>query len=64
MLREDDSLDGHAFDTIKGSDYLADQDVVEYFVQQAPHEINQLERWGCPWSRERTGASASALSEA
>ena len=32
----------------QGQDYLADQDVVEYFVQQAPHEINQLERWGCP----------------
>jgi fumarate reductase flavoprotein subunit len=56
VLREDDSLDGHAFDTIKGSDYLADQDVVEYFVQQAPHEINQLERWGCPWSREPDGS--------
>ncbi len=56
VLREDDSLDGHAFDTIKGSDYLADQDVVEYFVQQAPLEINQLERWGCPWSREPDGS--------
>jgi fumarate reductase flavoprotein subunit len=56
VLREDDSLDGHAFDTIKGSDYLADQDVVEYFVQQAPQEINQLERWGCPWSREPDGS--------
>src|SRR5262249_32529882 len=52
VLRDEDSLDGHAFDTIKGSDYLADQDVVEAFVNEAPEEINLLERWGCPWSRE------------
>ncbi|MGH2352301.1 MAG: FAD-binding protein [Chloroflexota bacterium] len=55
VLRDDDSLDGHAFDTIKGSDYLADQDVVEAFVQEAPREIIQLEHWGCPWSREPDG---------
>jgi fumarate reductase flavoprotein subunit len=55
VLRDEDSLDGHAFDTIKGSDYLADQDVVEAFVNEAPEEINQLERWGCPWSREPDG---------
>jgi fumarate reductase flavoprotein subunit len=55
VLRDEDSLDGHAFDTVKGSDYLADQDVVEAFVREAPGEINQLERWGCPWSREPDG---------
>jgi fumarate reductase flavoprotein subunit len=55
VLREDDSLDGHAFDTIKGSDYLADQDVVEAFVAQAPEELIQMEHWGCPWSREPDG---------
>jgi fumarate reductase flavoprotein subunit len=48
---EEDSLDLHAYDTIKGSDYLADQDVVESFVEQAPREIIQMEHWGCPWSR-------------
>jgi fumarate reductase flavoprotein subunit len=55
VLRSDDSLEGHAFDTIKGSDYLADQDVVEAFVEQAPQELIQMEHWGCPWSREPDG---------
>jgi len=51
MKLDEDSLELHAYDTIKGSDYLADQDVVESFVEQAPKEIVQLEHWGCPWSR-------------
>ena len=54
-LSPNDSLDGHAFDTIKGSDYLADQDVVEAFVAQAPKELIQMEHWGCPWNREPDG---------
>ena len=54
-LGPDDSPDLHAFDTIRGSDYLADQDAVEAFVAEAPREIVQLERWGCPWSREADG---------
>src|ERR671937_3221989 len=54
-LGSDDSLDGHAFDTIKGSDFLADQDVVEAFVAQAPRELLQMEHWGCPWNREPDG---------
>lgn len=58
VLREYDSLDSHAFDTIRGSDYLADQDAVEYFVQHAGREIIQLEHWGCPWSREEDGKIA------
>ncbi len=52
VLREEDSFDGHAFDTVKGSDYLADQDVVETFVHEAPREVIQLEHWGCSWSRD------------
>src|SRR5437667_453782 len=55
VLSPEDSLDGHAFDTIKGSDYLADQDVVEAFVAQAPAELIQMEHWGCPWNREPDG---------
>ncbi|MGH2387122.1 MAG: FAD-binding protein [Chloroflexota bacterium] len=55
VLRDDDSLESHAYDTIKGSDYVADQDVVESFVAQAPEELIQLEHWGCPWSREPDG---------
>ena len=60
VLREggEDSLDLHAYDTIKGSDFLADQDVVEAFVQDAPGELIQLEHWGCPWSREPDGRIA------
>jgi succinate dehydrogenase flavoprotein subunit len=54
-LGPDDSADLHAFDTIRGSDYLADQDAVEAFVAEAPEEVIRLERWGCPWSREPDG---------
>jgi fumarate reductase flavoprotein subunit len=57
-LGPDDSLDLHAFDTIRGSDYLADQEAVEAFVSEAPGEIVQLERWGCPWSRNPDGRLA------
>ena len=55
VLRPEDSYETHAFDTIKGSDYLADQDVVETFVREAPIELIQMEHWGCPWSRDPDG---------
>ena len=55
VLRDYDSHDLHCFDTIRGSDYLADQDAVELFVDTAPKEVLQLEHWGCPWSRDRDG---------
>ncbi|HEY5606226.1 MAG TPA: FAD-binding protein, partial [Thermoplasmata archaeon] len=55
VLREYDSFELHALDTIKGSDFLADQDAVEFFVQRCPEEIFQLEHWGCPWSRDPDG---------
>lgn len=58
VMRDDDNLDLHAYDTIKGSDFLADQDVVEAFVEEAPRELIQLEHWGCPWSREPDGRVA------
>lgn len=54
----DDTPDLHAFDTIRGSDYLADQDAVEAFVAEAPGEIVQAEHWGCPWSRDPDGRMA------
>ena len=59
VLRPEDSYETHAFDTIKGSDYLADQDVVEAFVREAPLEIVQMEHWGCPWSRDADGKIAA-----
>ncbi len=54
----DDSLEMHFDDTVSGGDWLSDQDVVEYFVQQASIELVQLEHWGCPWSREEDGSVA------
>ena len=58
VMSPEDSYQTHAFDTIKGSDYLADQDVVEAFVREAPVEIVQMEHWGCPWSRNPDGTIA------
>ena len=55
VMREDDDFDKHSYDTIKGSDFLADQDVVEAFVREARDEAIQLEHWGCPWSRDPDG---------
>jgi len=54
----DDSLEMHFNDTVGGGDWLCDQDVVEYFVKQAPLELVQLEHWGCPWSRDDDGSVA------
>ena len=53
-----DSIESHSFDTVKGSDYLADQDAVERFVNEMPKEIYQLEHWGMPWSRREDGRIA------
>ena len=55
VMRDGDSYDLHAWDTVKGADFLADQDVVEFFVRQAPKELVLLEHWGCPWSRTPDG---------
>ena len=55
VIKANDSLGAHATDTIRGSDWLADQDAVEAFVAEAPRELLQLEHWGCPWSRDPDG---------
>jgi succinate dehydrogenase / fumarate reductase flavoprotein subunit len=55
VMREKDSFYLHASDTVKGADFLADQDAVEFFVRQAPKEIVLTEHWGCPWSRTEEG---------
>jgi fumarate reductase flavoprotein subunit len=55
VIAEDDTLDEHCYDTVSGSDWLADQDAVEAFVREAPRELLQLEHWGCPWSRRADG---------
>ncbi len=54
----DDNWEKHAFDTIKGSDFLADQDAVEVFAKEAPMDVYQLEKWGCPFSRFPDGKIA------
>ena len=53
-----DSFESHMYDTVKGSDFLADQDAVEFFVHAMPGEIYQLEHWGMPWSRTEDGRIA------
>jgi succinate dehydrogenase / fumarate reductase flavoprotein subunit len=55
VLKDGDSFDLHAWDTVKGSDFLADQDIVESFVRKAPEEIVSLDHWGLPWSRTADG---------
>lgn len=55
QLDKGDSLDLHAWDTVRGADFLADQDAVYRFVEQAPKEIRLLDDWGLPWSRLADG---------
>src|SRR3972149_704581 len=50
-LGEDDSCDTHAFDTVKGSDYLGDQDAIEILTGEAPGDIVDLERMGGTFPR-------------
>lgn len=56
VIQPNDSLELHFNDTVSGGDWLCDQNVVEYFVREAPIELTQLEHWGCPWSREKDGS--------
>lgn len=55
---KDDSVELHAFDTVKGSDYLADQDAVDYLCGQAPLVVRELENLGAPFSRFADGTIA------
>jgi len=54
----EDSPESHAFDTVKGSDYLGDQDAIELFTREAPGDIYQLENWGAFFSRQADGRLA------
>lgn len=59
MRPEDgDSVELHAWDTVKGSDFLADQDVVDLFTRTIPSQILQLDHWGIPWTRREDGRIA------
>src|SRR5215203_6832789 len=50
-----DTPEEHAFDTVKGSDYLGDQDAIEAFTAEAPGDIYELEHWGAVFSRNAEG---------
>ncbi len=54
----DDNPEKHGFDTVKGSDYLADQDAAELMTKEAPGCIYEIEHWGCPFSRTDAGKIA------
>ena len=54
----EDDPEKHAFDTVKGSDYLGDQDAIEILCQEAPGDVYQLERWGAVFSRTEDGKIA------
>src|SRR5205823_9292900 len=54
-LNPEDSWESHAFDTVKGSDYLGDQDAIEIMAQEAPNEILYLEHLGVTFHRNESG---------
>jgi len=54
----DDTPEKHAFDTVKGSDFLADQDAVEVMTRMAPEIIFEMDHWGCAFSRTDEGKIA------
>src|SRR5918992_6047608 len=54
-LNPEDSWESHAFDTVKGSDYLGDQDAIAIMCQEAPEEILHLEHLGVPFHRNEEG---------
>jgi succinate dehydrogenase / fumarate reductase, flavoprotein subunit len=54
----EDSPEEHAFDTVKGSDYLGDQDAIEILCEEAPGDVYQLEHWGAIFSRTDDGRIA------
>ncbi len=53
-----DTWQDHWFDTVKGSDYLADQDAAEIMTREAPMVVREMEHWGCPFSRTDEGKIA------
>lgn len=51
----DDDWRWHAYDTVKGSDWLGDQDAIHYMCREAPEAILELESYGLPFSRTKEG---------
>ena len=54
-LKEADSWEDHAYDTVKGSDFLGDQDAIEVLCREAPQNIHELEKMGAIFSRDEDG---------
>jgi succinate dehydrogenase / fumarate reductase flavoprotein subunit len=54
----EDDPEKHAYDTVKGSDYLGDQDAIEVLCDEAPGDVYQLEHWGAVFSRTEDGRIA------
>jgi len=54
----DDTWEKHTFDTVKGSDYLGDQNAIEIMCKEAPKIVYEMEHWGCPFSRFPDGTIA------
>src|SRR5438132_6161698 len=54
----EDDPETHAYDTVKGSDYLGDQDAIEILCDEAPDDVYQLEHWGAVFSRTEDGRIA------
>jgi succinate dehydrogenase / fumarate reductase flavoprotein subunit len=54
----EDDPEKHAFDTVKGSDYLGDQDAIQVLCDEAPGDVYQLEHWGAVFSRTEDGRIA------
>ncbi len=55
---EEDHPEWHTYDTVKGSDYLGDQDVIEFMCEEAVHAVYELEHMGLPFSRTEDGRIA------
>jgi succinate dehydrogenase / fumarate reductase flavoprotein subunit len=54
----EDNPEIHAYDTVKGSDFLGDQDAIEILCEEAPGDVYQLEHWGAVFSRTEDGRIA------
>ncbi len=54
----EDTVETHTFDTVKGSDYLGDQDAIEFFCSRCPEGVLEMDHMGAPFVPSKVGASA------
>jgi len=57
-LNEDDNWEDHAYDTVKGADWIGDEDAIDLMCREAPQAVLDLDDMGCPFSREDDGTIA------